>query len=164
MLINEKGVRMTPFESALLSDYDGKIALVLVNGDRQGCCELTEAFICALYAKIWCMPSESTLVSKIVSCSDFVTPKLLDILFATRNEEQVSLYLQYSRGFAMESRHVIQLIELGNQELIDLYFRRNATIVLQDAWFEPVVDYLKETNLYQTYRKKYMPTRKFGRA
>lgn len=161
MLTDEKGAQLTPFEEALLNSYDGKIALVLINGDRNGYCDLTEAFVAALYRKIWRDEDSYTIISRIVNCSDFLTAKIVDEIFATKDKEQIALYLHSSRGCGMDSAHIINLIELGFEEEIDFFFRRQASIVLQDSWYQPVVEYLREQGLYKSYRARYMP-KKFG--
>lgn len=171
MLTDEKGARLTPFEEALLNNYDGKIAQVLVNGDRNGYCDLTEAFVVALYRKVWREKDSYTIISRIVNCSDFLTAKIVDEIFATKDKEQIALYLHSSRGCGMESRHIIQLIELGFEDEIDFFFYRHATMVLEyeddedeseGGWYYPVVKYLRERGLYKSYRAKYMPRKKFS--
>ena len=162
MLTDEKGAKLTPFEEALLDNYDGKIALVLINGDRNGYCDLTEAFVAALYRKVWCEKDSYTIISRIMNNSDFLTAKVVDEIFATRDKEQIALYLHSSRGFGMDSAHIIELIETGFEEEIDFFFKRQASMVLQDSWYQPVVDYLKETGQYKSFKSKYMPVKKFS--
>ena len=162
MLTDEKGAKLTPFEEALLDNYDGKIALVLINGDRNGYCDLTEAFVATLYRKVWQDEAESAVVSKIMACSDFLTEKVVDAIFETEDEAQIAAYLHSSRGFGMDSKHIIELLQLGFEEEIDFFFKRNASIVLQDGWYLPVVNYLKESGRYAAFKNKYMPRKEFG--
>ena len=163
MFIDDKGSKMTPFEEALLAHYDGKIALALVNEDRNGHCNLTEAFICKLFEQVWNTPDGCAVVTRIVSCNDFLTPKMIDTIFATKNAEQIEQYLHLSRGYGMESRHVIELLELGSEDLVNFYFKRYATFVFTDEWYRPVVEYLRKKGIYNAYRAKFMPERKFGK-
>jgi len=155
---------MTPLEEALLANWDGRIAQVLLNGDRNGYCDLTESFVCALFSENLDRTKNEAIISRIVNCSDFLTPKVVDAIFATDDVELISQYLYASRGNGMESRHVIKLIELGREDCITFYFERYAAIVLQDNWFRPVVLWLKENGLYASYRAKYMPNKKFGKG
>ena len=161
MLTDERGAQLAPFEKALLEEnFDSRVIMVLVNGDRNGYCDLTEAFVSDLLEKLDVKnDSEFAIVSRIVNCSDFLTPKVVDTIFDIQNEEIIKLFLNSSLGHGMESKHVIALLELKNDALIDLYFGRFAVIVLTDNWYAPVVDYLKANGLYASFRAKYMPHR-----
>jgi len=161
MLTDEKGAKMAPFEEALLQNYDGKIALVLINGDRNGYCDLTEDFVCALLKKVWNSTEGYTIVSRVLNNQDFLTPKVVDTVFATEDLSLITQYLHSSHCHGMESRHIIQLLKMDDAELIEFYFQRYATIVLQDNWYAPVVDWLKENGLYPQFRARYMPKKKF---
>lgn len=162
MLVNEKGATLAPIEEALLANWDGRVVQVLLNGDRNGYCDLTEAFVCALFSKNLDSKESEAIASRIVSCTDFLTPKVIDAIFATKDATLISQYLYASRGYGMESRHVIELINMGNEDCVNFYFERFAAIVMQDNWFRPVVEWLKESGLYASFRAKYMPKKKFG--
>jgi len=168
MLIEERGAQLAPFEKALLDNFDGRVALVLVNGDRCGYCDLTEAFVSKLLEKMDLENDiELVIVSRIVNCNEFLTPKVIDMIFAKKDKGLIRQYLSSSLGYGMESRHIIALIEFGNEELTDFYFRRFASMVLTDdeddeddcGCFAPVVRYLKQSGLYNAFRAKYMPPR-----
>ena len=171
MLTDERGAKLAPFEKALLEDFDSRVVAVLINGDRNGYCDLTEAFVSKLLEQVNMQTNSGyALVSRIVSCTDFLTPAIVDVIFATQNETIIKQYLTGSRGYGMESKHIISLLELGKEELIELYFRRFATMILTDdedddecgGCFAPVVRYLKQNGLYASYRAKYMPQRFIG--
>ena len=160
MLTDERGAQLAPFEKALLENFDSRVAMVLVNGDRNGYCDLTEAFVSNLVKRADLTDDSShALISRIANSSEFLTSNVIDVIFATQDEGIIKQYLTSSHGHGMESKHIIALLELGNEELIEFYFRRFAVLILTDNWYAPVVQYLKENGLYASYRAKYMPNR-----
>ena len=155
--MEQKNVKR-PVEQFLLDQYDEEIVYALLRADDAGWCELSDEFVACVYAhgseKIRAFVKEHVcLVSDLV----------LDEIFASKDALYLKEYLNKTQGRNMKPRHIVALIELGNQELIDYFFALYAPIIWSDWLYEPVVQFLQEKQLNAKYRQKYLPSRVFSR-
>lgn len=152
----EEKNKLTPIEQVVLEQSDEQFVYALLRSDDAGWCELSDEFVATAYA---CGGDKIKTFIKDHLC--LVNDLVLDKIFADKDVAYIKDYLENTHGRYMNYRHIIALIELGNQELIDYFFALYAPLIWDDSMYAPVVSFLKDKNLDESYREKYMPKRKF---
>lgn len=155
--MEQKNVKI-PVEQFLLGQYDEEIVYALLRADNAGWCELSDEFVASVYAR-----GSEKLRAFVKEHAYLVSDLVLDEIFAAKDALYLKEYLNKTQGRNMQPRHIVALIELGYQELIDHFFALNAPIIWSDSLYEPVIRFLQEKQLNAKYRRKYLPSRVFSR-
>lgn len=145
---NDKG--LAPIEQAVLDCYDEQIVYALLRGDDAGWCELSDEFIAQAYER-----GNDEIKSFIKGHDCLISSAVLDKIFKEKDPEYLKEYLCKTQGRGMEPNHVVALIELGNQDLIDFFFFLHASMVWTDSFYAPVIEYLQNKGTYEKYHEKY---------
>ena len=155
--MEQKNVKR-PVEQFLLGQYDEEIVYALLRADDAGWCELSDEFVASVYAR-----GSEKLRAFVKEHVCLVSDLVLDEIFAAKDALYLKEYLNKTQGRNMKPRHIVALIELGYQELVDYFFALYAPIIWSDSLYEPVIRFLQEKQLNEKYRRKFLPSRVFGR-
>lgn len=153
-----KEKNLTSVERVILDRYDAQIVYALLRADDAGWCELSDEFVAIAYER-----GGTEIKSFIKDHVCLVSDLVLDKIFAEKDAEYLKRYLNETQGRYMQYRHIIALIRMGDQELTDYFFALYAPLIWEDSSYVPVVYFLREYNLDEDYRKKYLPKRTFAR-
>ena len=141
---------MSPFEQAALDCYDEQFVYALLRADDAGWCELSDEFVAQAYER-----GNDEIKSFIKGHDYLISSVVLDRIFKEKDSEYLKEYLCKTQGRGMKPSHVVALIELGNQDLIDFFFFLHASMVWNDSFYAPVIEYLQDKGIYEKYREKY---------
>ncbi|MBP5698313.1 MAG: hypothetical protein J6W96_02150 [Alphaproteobacteria bacterium] len=149
---------LSPWEQLFLEkNYNEAIAYAILRAENAGWCMLSDAFVAELYER-----GNEEIKTFLLEHPERVKGLVLDKIFEKKDVTFLKGYLSKIHSFYMEPQHIIEMIELGDKELIDNFFKIFAPFVFQVVSYNDVVNYLKEQGLYSKYRKKYLPSR-FGK-